>query len=160
MDPGASGESMAKLAPLTAALSRGGIDEASQTARNLACAGESARRIVAVMVNVTGPALFPDSQVLCHVPFWMASKLSGGSPFENDAVTSPAFSALPQSSVTCASSTTGHAAGTPNDCPSVVIAGTSCVGVQLAVSSARSRSAVVEAADAGVTMVRTPTRRT
>src|SRR5580704_3237731 len=138
MDPGESGACAAKVAPFTAALSTGAIDEAPNPPVTARVPVRLLVGSLAVIVTVTGPVL-PDRQVFCHVPPCTRSKLSRGSPLENDAVTLPVFSALPQSSLTCASIATGHAAGTPNDWPSVVIAGTSCVGVQPALSRGLSR---------------------
>src|SRR5271165_1105324 len=111
------------------------------------------------MVSVTGPDVFPDCQVFCHIPACSGIKLSGGSPLENDTFTLPALTVLPQSSRTCDSSATGQAAGTPKDSPSVVRTGTSWVGVHAGLACAwspNSRSDGVVPAEA--TIVRKPTR--
>src|SRR5579864_1303878 len=97
------------------------------------------------------------------MPLCADCRLSGGSPLENETLTLPESSVAPQSSRTSVSSATGHAAGTPNDCPSVVITGTSCDGVQPAVPgsscAALPRLAADDPAGGGVTIVRKPTRR-
>ena len=138
IDPGERGELEAKLAPFTAALRMGATEDAPNPPVTWRVPVSVRVASVAVTLSVTAPVLLPDCQVLCQVPPWMEIKFSGGSPFENVATTSPALSGLPQSSATCASSTTGHAAGTPKDWPKVVMAGTSCVGAQLVAARARA----------------------
>src|SRR5277367_6833757 len=68
IDPGASGTLEAKLAPLAAAASTGAGDTSP---RPPVITREPLRfcpALVAVTVRVTGPVVFPDCQVLCHMP--------------------------------------------------------------------------------------------
>src|ERR1700683_4406313 len=68
MEPGASGALAAKVAPFTAALSTGASDEAPNPPVTWRVPVRLGVGSFAVMVTVTGPTLFPDRQVLCHVP--------------------------------------------------------------------------------------------
>src|SRR5271156_6126411 len=134
MEPGASGTLAAKLAPLAAAASTGAGETSPRPPVITRVPLRFCEALVAVTVRVTGPEPVPDCQVLCHMPDWSGSRLSGGAPFENETLTLPLLSVLPQSSRTTDSSATGHAAGTPKDWPSVVMMGTSWVGVHPAVA--------------------------
>src|SRR5580693_1257902 len=162
MDPGASGVVAAAPAAITAALSVGPCDESPSPPVTSRIPVRLRTGSLAVTVNVTGPALFPDIQVACHKPPAASERrLIGGSPLENETPTLPVSNVLPQSSSTSASNATGHAAGTPKDWPKVVIIGTSCVGVQPVASCEVWKMAAEGAgvAGGGVTMVRMPTRR-
>src|SRR5271170_875751 len=112
IDPGDSGAPGTKLAPFTAALRMGACDPLPSAPTTCSVPVRLRVESVAVTVTVTGPWPLPDCHVLCHVPPWIGTRLTAASPFEKEAVTSPLFSRFPQSSVTCASSSTGHAAGT------------------------------------------------
>src|SRR5258708_17179285 len=130
MEPGASGVLAAKLAPLTAAASTGDLVDSPRPPVTSRVPNRFRTGSLAVTVSVTGPELCPETQVVFHKPPWMDCRLSGGSPFDNETLTLPESSPLPQSSRTAEFNATGQAAGTPKDCPSVVITGISCVGVQ------------------------------
>src|SRR5579883_49797 len=158
MEPGASGALAAKLAPLTAADNSGAGEGSPSPPDTSRVPVRFCAALVAVSVSVTGPGLLPACQVLCHIPACWGCKLSGGSPLENDIVTLPLLSALPQSSRTSDSIAIGHAAGSPNDCPKVVMIGTNCVGVHPALPWAPSPIAEAPAGGA-VTIVLIPTRR-
>src|SRR5215472_962633 len=130
-DPGASGVVAAAPAAITAASSVGPFEESPSPPVTSRVPDRLRAGSVAVKVRVTGPDLCPDIQVACHnPPACNQCKLIAGSPLENETATFPLSRALPQLSRTTASKATGHAAGTPKDCPRVVMAGTSCVGIQ------------------------------
>src|SRR5580692_11977201 len=161
-DPGASGVFWTKLAEFTAAASTGAGAKFPRPPVTVRVPVRLPLGLLAVTVTVTGPEVLPDTQVVLHAPPGpLDCMLSGGSPFEKDAVTVPLFRLLPQSSVTTVSSAMGQAAGTLKDWPSTVITGTSWEGVQpAAVCGAVSSEVEPVGVGAGVTMVRRPTRLT
>src|SRR5690242_7812191 len=75
------------------------------------------------------PAPRPVCQVWCHWPFFSDCIDSCGSPLEKPSRTVPLLMGFPQSSLTSATSATGHPAGTLNAAPRLGNDGMSLVGV-------------------------------
>src|ERR1700739_4597314 len=73
---------------------------------------------------------FRGGQVAVHEPLRADVSVSGGSPLENETLTLPAVTAVPQSSTTVTAKGVGHAAGTLKFVPGWVNTGRSLVGVQ------------------------------
>jgi len=98
----------------------------------------------------TFPTAWLEAQVACQVPSFKGNNARGGSPLEKLALTDPEIWAFKQSSVTLAESATGQPALTVKEPPSVVSAGISRVGVQVA--SRASRAELEAAAELDITV--------